>query len=43
MGQLRILSLHVGVEKVGPAELLLLSKVGVCRLMMGSEEVGGAI
>lgn len=27
----------------GPAELLLLSEVGLCRLMMGSEEVGGAI
>ena len=27
----------------GPAELLLLSEVGLCRLMMGSEGVGGAI
>lgn len=27
----------------GPAEFLLLSDVGACRLMMGSEGVGGAI
>lgn len=28
---------------IGPVELLLLSEVGQCRLMMGSEGVGGAI
>ncbi len=28
---------------IGPVELLLLSEVGRCRLMMGLEGVGGAI
>ncbi|MDV2988525.1 UNVERIFIED_CONTAM: hypothetical protein Q9R58_30065, partial [Methylobacteriaceae bacterium AG10] len=34
----------IPIQRVnGPAEFLLLSEVGACRLMMGSEGVGGAI
>lgn len=38
-----VLALSAIRRVIGPVELLLLSEIGQCRLMMGSEGVGGAI